>query len=105
MPGQRQRRQRRGIGAKPEPCAVAKADEAGIAGKDVHARGGDGEDDDLGCRGGGLAHRREQERQHDQRKGGEEKRMNAHVAAYSKRRMRSPIRPRGRSRRTTNISR
>jgi hypothetical protein len=55
--------QRRRVGRKTEPGAVAERDEAGVADQDVQGHAGHGEDHDFRGRGHGEAEREQHRRQ------------------------------------------
>ena len=97
-------RQRRRIARKPEEGAVPERDQAGVADEDVEAETGDGEDDHIDRRRQGQAGGEQSKRQSDEGGGGGEEGPGilAH-GRHSKRRMRSPNRPRGRTSRISAI--
>src|SRR2546428_1873114 len=86
--------------ADPEEGRVAEGDEPGVAHQEVVGDGEEAEDHDLGGERHGGLDRAHEERQHQEPDGEPGQRV-AQDAAHSNFSQRSPMRPRGRSRRMT----
>jgi hypothetical protein len=95
----------RRVSAEPEPRAVPERREAGVPDEHVERHAGEREDDDLGRRGHAEPDGGERERQRDERDRGDDQVPALGHRGYSKRWMRSPNSPRGRTSRTSNIRR
>ena len=97
-----------GVGAHAEPGAVAERDEAGVAEQEVEAEADERVDHAVGRGDDREAHGGERGGQHEEAGAGHEERRPAADRGrprHSSRSMRSPIRPRGRTSRTSSMRR
>ena len=96
--------QRGGVRAHAEPRAVPERHEPRVADQDVERHARDGEDHDVGRAGERETAGQQRERQHDHRSAAiTDRERNSRI--HSKRWMRSPKSPRGRTSSTSTISR
>ena len=92
------------VAAEAEERAVAEGDEPGVAHQEVVGGGEQREDDDLRAERDGGLHRRHHERDDEEPGVEPHQRMAGRARDQSNFSQRSPMRPRGRSRRITAIS-
>ena len=97
--------QRRGVGREPEEGAVAEREQAGVAEQQVEAQADQGEQRDLAGDRDRQAQRAGEQRQDGERDSEDQERVAEDPeAVHSSRATFSPIRPRGRSSRTSTMS-